>query len=99
MKAIERNRIIVGDAGTELSRMPDSCVDMVMTSPPYFALWDYGVDGQIGHESDVQGWVDALVDIAREVDRILKPEGSFWLNVGDGYSRSPSYGAATRSLV
>lgn len=61
-------------------------VDCVVTSPPYWSLRDYGVDGQIGLEATPQEYVDTMVGVFREVWRVLKPTGSLWLNIGDCYA-------------
>ena len=79
------NDIHTGDAGETLAELPESSVHMVMTSPPYFGLRDYGVDGQIGLEDEVDEYITELVDAFREVRRVLRPDGSAWLNLGDSY--------------
>ena len=71
----------------------------MVTSPPYFLLRNYGVDGQIGLEASVHGWVDHLVAVLTEVARVLKPTGSVWLNLGDTYARNLRHGAMPKSLV
>lgn len=93
------NKVLVGDAAKRLRRLPAGSVDTVVTSPPYFLLRDYGVDGQIGLEDTVTSWVDHLVDVLDEVARVLKPQGSVWLNLGDTYARQPRHGATAKSLV
>lgn len=93
------NKVLLGDAAKRLRRLPPGSVDTVVTSPPYFLLRDYGVDGQIGLEDSVSGWVDHLTSVLDEAARVLKPQGSLWLNLGDTYARSPSHGAAPKSLV
>ncbi|MHB8510860.1 MAG: DNA-methyltransferase [Actinomycetota bacterium] len=94
-----RNQIIVGDAREVLLRLPDSSVDCVITSPPYFGLRDYQLPNQIGLEPSVHGWVDNLLNIFDQVARILKGSGSMWLNLGDSYSRKPDHGAPPKGLV
>jgi len=94
-----RNTIIVGDAARELAHLPAHSVDMVLTSPPYFRLRDYAVDGQLGLEPDVDEWVHDLAAVAREARRVLTPTGSFWLNVADTYSTDVRQGAARKSLL
>jgi site-specific DNA-methyltransferase (adenine-specific) len=74
-------------------------VDTIITSPPYFGVRDYGHKQQLGAESDVDGWVDGLRLVARELARVLRPTGSLWLNLGDSYSRRPAEGAAPKSLL
>lgn len=76
----------VGDALDVLKQQPSERFDTCVTSPPYYRMRDYGVDGQIGLEEAPCEYVDNLVDIFREVRRTLKPEGTLWLNLGDGYN-------------
>ena len=99
MKVLPRNVILEGDAAAVLPDLLAESVDCVVTSPPYFRLRDYGVSGQLGQEASVDGWVRALRGVLREVRRVLKPEGSVWLNVGDAYSRHRRFGAPARSLL
>jgi site-specific DNA-methyltransferase (adenine-specific) len=94
-----RNTILVGDAVQRLRGLESASVDCVVTSPPYFSLRDYGVEGQIGLEGRVGEWVDRLVAVLDEVGRVIKPSGSVWLNLGDSYAQSPSHGAPAKSLV
>lgn len=76
---------LCGEALEVLSSMPSNCVDMAMTSPPYWGHREYGVDG-IGLELEPQDYVESLVAVFRELHRVLKPTGSFWLNIGDTYT-------------
>ena len=80
-----KNKIIQGDCLEVLKTLPDESIDMVMTSPPYWALRDYGVDGQLGLEPTFQGYINKLCDIFDEVKRVLKKEGTCWVNMGDTY--------------
>lgn len=96
---LRRNRIVVGDAFTRLSRMPGGSVDCVITSPPYFSLRNYDADGQLGLEAHVNQWVDNLAAISEQVARVLVPTGTFWLNLGDTYSTHPRQGAQRKSLL
>src|SRR5690606_38009540 len=68
--------------------LPDASVDCCVTSPPYFGLRDYGIDGQIGLEQTPEEYVAQLVAVFREVRRVLKPTGTLWLNLGDSYAGS-----------
>jgi len=68
--------------------MPDESVDCCITSPPYYGLRDYGIDGQIGLEQTPEEYVANLVVVFREVRRVLKKEGTLWLNLGDSYAGS-----------
>lgn len=77
--------IIQGDALTRLKELPSESVDCCITSPPYFGLRDYGVEGQIGLEESPEAYVSKLVEVFREVRRVLKKEGTLWLNLGDSY--------------
>ena len=79
------------DALVALSAMPDESVDCIVTSPPYFGLRDYGVDGQIGAESSPVEFVAALVGVFAEARRVLAKDGTLWLNLGDSYSAKRSY--------
>lgn len=78
--------IIIGDAKTELSKLPDQSVNCCVTSPPYFGLRDYGHPGQIGLEETPEQFVNNLVEIFREVSRVLRDDGTLWLNLGDSYA-------------
>ena len=82
------NTIFNEDCRTGLRKLPDNSVDCCVTSPPYFALRDYGVCGQIGLEETPELYISQLVEIFTEVKRILKPKGTLWLNIGDSYAGS-----------
>ncbi len=99
MNPAPRNTVILGDAREQLRRLPESSVDCVVTSPPYFLLRDYGVATQIGLEDNVNAWVAELRTVMAAVRRVLKPTGSLWLNLGDSYSRHLRYGAPPKSLL
>ena len=99
MNELPRNNILTGDATTVLATLPGSSVDCVVTSPPYYQLRDYGAAGQLGLEDSVEDWVESLRDVCREVARVLKPSGAFWLNLGDSFSRHPRYGAPPKALL
>jgi DNA modification methylase len=71
-----------------LKKLPDESINMVMTSPPYWGLRDYGVEGQIGLETDFMDYIRKIVEVFHEVKRVLKKDGSLWLNLGDTYSQS-----------
>jgi DNA modification methylase len=68
-----------------LRLLPDESVDCCITSPPYYELRDYGVEGQIGLEESPEAFVQKMVDVFTEVKRVLKKEGTLWLNLGDSY--------------
>jgi DNA modification methylase len=85
---VQLNKIYNGNALDVLKTFPDESVDMVITSPPYWALRDYGAEGQLGLESTFQEYINKLCDIFDEVKRVLKKSGSCWVNLGDAYSGS-----------
>jgi DNA modification methylase len=91
------DRIICGDALTELKALPDHSIDCCVTSPPYYGLRDYGVDGQIGLESSPEAYVARLVEVFREVKRVLKDEGTLWLNLGDSFASGGTGGCSPKS--
>ena len=69
-----------------MRQMADESIDCCVTSPPYYALRDYNVEGQIGLEETIDGYICKLVDVFTEVRRLLKPDGTLWLNIGDCYA-------------
>lgn len=80
------NKIFTGDCREILPTLDSESVDLAVTSPPYWGLRDYGTgEDQLGLEPHPQLFIDHLVEISREVKRVLKPRGSFWLNLGDSY--------------
>ncbi len=90
-------RILEGDARSVLATLPAESAHCVTTSPPYFGLRNYQVDGQIGLESSPEAYVDALVAVFREVKRVLHPSGTLWLNLGDSYNGSGGSGGDYRN--
>jgi hypothetical protein len=94
-----RNTVLVGDVRDQLAGLPDASVDTVITSPPYVALRNYGMAGQIGATPNADVWVSDLREVGRHLARVLKPSGSWWLNLGDSYSRHPRAGAPAKSLL
>ena len=80
------NKIYQGDALQVLKTLPSNYIDCCITSPPYYGLRDYGCEGQIGLESSPEAYVTRLVEVFREVKRVLKDEGTLWLNLGDSYN-------------
>ena len=84
-----------GQAFDIVREMPDESVDCIVTSPPYFGLRDYGVDGQYGAEETPQEFVDNLVALYREARRALANDGTFWLNLGDSYASDSKWGGST----
>lgn len=94
-----KNTIINGDALEELKRFPSESVDMCITSPPYWSLRDYGVEEQLGNESTYDEYIENLMKIFRELKRVLKKKGSFWLNIGDVYSGDNKNLAKKQSMI
>lgn len=80
------SQIIHGDCLEKLKELPEGIADCCVTSPPYYGLRDYGVDGQIGLEDTPTDYIDKLVSVFREVRRTLKDDGTLWLNIGDSYA-------------
>jgi site-specific DNA-methyltransferase (adenine-specific) len=78
-------RIIPGDCIEGLRTLPDASVHCCVTSPPYWGLRDYGHDGQIGLEATPEAYVARMVEVFREVRRVLREDGTLWLNLGDSY--------------
>ena len=78
-------RILVGDVREKLATLPDESVHCIITSPPYWGLRDYGVSGQIGLESDFRDYIAIMVEVFRQVKRVLRSDGTCWLNLGDTY--------------
>ena len=83
-----KNQIICGDALEVLKTLPSESINCCVTSPPYFGLRDYGVDGQIGLEESVADYILKLVEIFREARRVLKKDGTLWVNIADSYAGS-----------
>ena len=80
------HRIIQGDCIEGLRTLPDASVHCCVTSPPYWGLRDYGHDGQIGLESTPEAYVARMVEVFREVRRVLREDGTCWVNLGDSYA-------------
>lgn len=87
----ELNRIHNCDALTLLRAMPSESVNCIVTSPPYYGLRDYQTDGQIGLEDTPEQFVAALVSVFREARRVLRNDGTLWLNLGDSYAGGGNY--------
>ncbi len=83
-------RILIGDVFDRLAELPADSIDCCVTSPPYWGLRDYGVAGQIGMEATLGEHLDVMVRVFDEVRRVLKPEGTLWLNYGDCYATKPN---------
>jgi site-specific DNA-methyltransferase (cytosine-N4-specific) len=85
-------RILIGDSRARLALLDPESVQCCVTSPPYWGLRDYEHAGQLGAEESPKQYVGNLVDVFREVRRVLRADGTFWLNVGDGYARNGGVG-------
>jgi DNA modification methylase len=83
---VTTQRIIPGDCIAGLRTLPDASVHCCVTSPPYWGLRDYGHDGQIGLESTPEAYVARMVEVFREVRRVLRDDGTCWVNLGDSYN-------------
>ena len=95
--AIQKDPLLLnGDALLILRDLPDDCIDFVMTSPPYWGKREYE-NGGIGLEDDYRDFVKHLVAVFAEMKRVLKPEGSFWLNLGDSYNGKSLIGVDRKS--
>ena len=78
--------LLCGDSLEVLKTLESGFCQCCVTSPPYYGLRDYGVDGQLGHEETPEQYIDRLVKIMREVKRVLRDDGTLWLNLGDTYA-------------
>lgn len=88
-------QILTGDCREVLKTLPDASVQCCVTSPPYFGLRDYGVAGQIGLELSPAEYVEEMVAVFREVRRVLRPDGTLWMNLGDSYANDGKWGGHT----
>ena len=84
-------QLLLGDSLTLLKTLPDQSVQTCVTSPPYWRLRDYGIDGQLGLEATPEEYTRRMVEVFREVRRVLRDDGTLWLNLGDSYAGS-NYG-------
>ena len=82
----DHGEIIVGDSRSVLRDFEDEVFQCCVTSPPYWSLRDYGIEGQIGSEDDIDSYIEDLVTVFREVRRTLRSDGTLWLNIGDSYT-------------
>ena len=99
------NTCIIGDATLYcgdvlecLAALPDESVHCCVTSPPYWGLRDYGVPGMIGLEPTFQEWLDKMVAVCREIRRVLRKDGTFWLNCGDCYANPSQPGGGDPTI-
>ena len=82
----------LGDSLKVVKSLESDSVDCVITSPPYYQLRDYGFDGQWGLEPDYKDYLDKMIELMRELKRVLKPTGTMWINLGDSYNNSAKAG-------
>ncbi|WP_338513453.1 site-specific DNA-methyltransferase [Pseudomonas poae] len=85
---MKQHRVLIGDCIESMRTLPDKSVQMCVTSPPYYGLRDYGVEGQIGLEETPAEFIARLVEVFREVRRVLRDDGTAWVNMGDSYAGS-----------
>lgn len=83
---MELNKVYIRDALTGINELPDECVQCCVTSPPYFKLRDYGIPGQLGLESSPEEYINKIVDVFKAVKRVLREDGTLWVNMGDTYN-------------
>lgn len=83
-------RLMIGDVREQLAILDADSIDCVVTSPPYWGLRDYGVDGQIGLEPTLAEHLTVMVEVFELVKRVLKPSGTLWINYGDCYATTPN---------
>lgn len=88
-------RIIIADVLDGLRTLPDESVQCVVTSPPYFGLRDYGIHGQLGLEKTPDAYITNMVAVFAEVRRVLRKDGTCWLNMGDSYANDGKWGGHT----
>jgi len=84
--AASGSALIEGDAHGILKALPDGIAQTVVTSPPYWSLRDYGIEGQLGLEASVHDFIEALAELFDDVRRVLAKDGTLWLNIGDSYT-------------
>jgi DNA modification methylase len=96
---IETNKILNGDALSKLKELPSESVNCIMTSPPYWVLRDYGINGQLGLEPTFQEYINKLCDIFDEAKRVLKNDGTCWVNLGDTYGGSENSSGHTEETT
>lgn len=91
--------IINGDVLKALKTIPDNSVHCIITSPPYWNLRNYNVDGQIGLEPTPEEYVNKIVEVSRELKRLLRPNGTYWINLGDSFSSKAYNNLKPKDLV
>lgn len=96
LESNSQNALLHGDSVEVLKQFPDESVNCVITSPPYWGVREYSGDGHLGQEDTVDEFIDNLLEIFAEIRRILKDDGSFWLNIGDTYNNKDLAGVPWR---
>lgn len=91
--------LVAGDALASLRALPAACIDMALTSPPYWGQRRYADPASLGGEPSARDYIAALLPIFAEVRRVLKPTGSLWLNLGDAYDRKSLCGIPWRTVI
>lgn len=92
-------KILIGDVREQLRTLAADSVHCCVTSPPYWGLRDYGVNGQIGLEASPAEFIAVMVDVFEEVRRVLRPDGTCWINMGDSYAgNGAAYGDVSSTL-
>src|SRR5262249_57193770 len=81
-------RVLVGDVRQRLAELPDESVHCVVTSPPYWGLRDYNAPGQLGLEATPEEYIAAMVEVFRQLRRVLRRDGTLWLNLGGSYRQT-----------
>lgn len=84
--------IMIGDVREQLRKLPENSVHCIVTSPPYWGLRDYGVEGQIGLEKTPAEFIAVMVDVFEELRRVLRKDGTCWVNMGDSYCSTDKWG-------
>ncbi len=91
----DRVTLHCGDALETLKQLPDESAHCCVTSPPYFGLRDYGVEGQIGLEQTPDEYIAKMVEVFQEVRRVLRSDGTCWINIGDSYANDSKWGGSS----
>lgn len=92
---MKQHRVLIGDCIESMRTLQDQSVNTCVTSPPYYGLRDYGMAGQIGLEETPAEFIARLVDVFREVRRVLRDDGTAWVNMGDSYATDSKWGGST----
>lgn len=96
---VPMDTVLLGDSLVILKTIPSDSVHCCVTSPPYYALRDYGTEGQIGREATPEEYIERLVAVFSEARRVLRPDGTFWLNIADTYCKNAKQGAKQKDML